>query len=128
MIYNFINKRPILIIFISLKSANRVYNWRNYKNVHREKKRIISSCKKVSSFLIKAFKKSKDIIRALIEKRNDLEIYIDCTYKFKIFLVSWRLSSYIYWLNLLRITRIDSKYEQIELRKNKISWYSKPSL
>ena len=34
---------------------------------------------------MRAFERPKDVIRALIEKRNDFEVYIDCTYKFKIF-------------------------------------------
>ena len=37
---------------------------------------------------MKTFEKLKNIIRTLIEKRNDIEVYINCIYKFKIFLVS----------------------------------------
>ena len=39
----------------------------------------------IYKFLMKAFERSKDVIRALIEKRNDFEVYINCIYKFKVF-------------------------------------------
>ena len=47
---------------------------------------------------MRAFERPKDAIWALIEKRNDFENYINCTYKFKVFLISWRLFFYIYYL------------------------------
>ena len=34
---------------------------------------------------MRAFEKSKNVIRALIEKRNDFEFMINCIYKFKVF-------------------------------------------
>ena len=34
---------------------------------------------------MRALERLKDVIRTLIEKRNDSEIYINCTYKFKMF-------------------------------------------
>ena len=37
---------------------------------------------------MRAFERPKDVIRTLTEKRNDLEVYIDCIYKFNIFLIS----------------------------------------
>ena len=33
---------------------------------------------------------------SLTEWRSDIELIIGCTYKFKVFLDSWRLSLYIY--------------------------------
>ena len=37
---------------------------------------------------MRALERPKDANRALIEKRNNIEVYIDCIYKFKIFLIS----------------------------------------
>ena len=34
---------------------------------------------------MRAFERSKNVIRTLIEKRNNIEFIIDCIYKFKIF-------------------------------------------
>ena len=37
---------------------------------------------------MKTFERSKNVNRTLIENRNNIEVYIDYIYKFKIFLVS----------------------------------------
>ena len=37
---------------------------------------------------MRALERPKDVNRTLIEKRNDIEFMIGCTYKFKIFLIS----------------------------------------
>ena len=37
---------------------------------------------------MKALERLENVIRTLIEKRNNLEIYVNCIYKFKILLIS----------------------------------------
>ena len=85
-------RRSILIILISLKSANQALQLTKLyiNNIRRE--RILASYKiALLNFLIRALGRPKDATWALIERRNQIEFIIDYIYNFKVFLVSWRL-------------------------------------
>ena len=62
-----------------------------FQNVENKRCKIF-----IYKFLIRALERPKDVNQTLIEKRNNIEFMIDCIYKFKTFLVFWRLFFYIY--------------------------------
>ena len=91
------NSRSILKILTSLNSANEALQFRKLYRSSMRRIRILLSCKRASfKFLIRALERPKDATRALTQRDSDIEVYIDYTYKFKVFLVSWRLLYYIY--------------------------------